>query len=363
MIFKIFAFWRIGLFLVTFLGSLALPKIDNGGFGSIGPSRQYNYWLSLAQWDGGHYFQIAKDGYIFISDYAFFPLYPALINLAKILFLDNLMITGLVASNVAFLLFLLIFFEMVKKKYSREVAISTIATFVTFPTTFFAVSYYSESLFLLLTVITFYFLSSKKFLLAALATSLANLTRLVGAALIVAVFYSYFSSFQMSLKAINRKIILAIPALFGLVIYSLYLFSKLNDPFKYLTSQTFWQRSISDPISTITSYIWATLVGEARPFNDYFDLFLTLSFLIILIAGVKKISSSLWIFSMLVILIPASTGTLTSMPRYLLSSLGVFIIVGSYLTLWPRLKIALWAISLAVQAILATRFITGYWVA
>lgn len=362
MIFKIFAFWRIGLFAVTALGSFVLPKVDNGALGAIGQNRQFDYWASWAQWDGGHYYQIARDGYIFLEDFAFFPLYPWLIKTAS-LAVGNFLLVGLIISNVAFLAFLMVFWQFVKKKYGKVTALSTLATFITFPTTFFAVAYYSESLFLLLIVTAFYFLNDKKLYLAAIFTSLASITRPTGAALIISVFYSYFATQLKIGKLIDRKFLHIVPATFGLIVYSLYLFGKLNDPFKYLTSQTLWERVVTDPISTITSYIWAIWAGEARPINDYFDLFLTLLFVTILILGTKKIASSLWIFSMLVILIPASTGTLTSMPRYLLSSLGVFIILGKYLQDKPRLKITLWAISLAAQAILAVRFINGHWVA
>ena len=181
--------------------------------------------------------------------------------------------------------------------------------------------------------------------------------------MIVSIFYSYFSSLRFNLKKIDIKLLYAVPAIFGLVLYTLYLYSRLNDPFKYLTSQLFWERSVTDPASTVLNYTWTILTNEPRPPNDYFDLFLTLLFFTVLVLGVKKISSSLWIFSMLVILIPTSTGTLTSMPRYLLSSLGVFIILGQYFDNHKRLRILIWAISLFAQAILAVRFINGYWVA
>ena len=363
MIIRIFLFWRIGLFLITLLGSYSIAKIDNGGIGSIGPGREFNYWASWAQWDGGHYYHIAKQGYVFLQDYAFFPLYPTLISFLKRIFFGNLLLTGLLVSNIAFFFFLLIFYRLIKKKYNQEVAIMTLGTFLTFPTTFFAVSYYSEAVFLILTIAVFYFLNEKKFLLAAAATSLASLTRLVGAALIISVFYSYLASIHMNFKKITMKLLLVIPAIFGFAIYSLFLFAKLNDPFKFLTSQGTWERSITDPISTILDYIWAIVTRGSRPINDYFDLFLTLLFLLVLILGIKKISSSLWLFSILVILIPASTGTLTSMPRYLLSSLGVFVILGQYFQARPRLKVLIWSVSLFVQAILAVRFINGYWVA
>lgn len=362
MILKIFLFWRLGLLVVTYIGSFTFPLVANSALGAIGPGKQFDYWASWAQWDGGHYFDIAKDGYLLNSDFAFFPVYPALIRFFST-FLQNYLLTGLLISNISFLIFLFIFYKFVKEKYSTKIAFYSTVTLLTFPTTFFAVSYYSESVFLLLASIVFIFLGSKKFLLASIAVSIASLTRFIGVFLIISIVYSYLAQIKFNFKKINWHLTHITVAFFGIAIYALYLFANFNAPLKFLSVQSIWERQILDPVSTIFSYIWAILTSQGRPINDYFDFLLTLLFLGILIAGIKKISSSLWIFSMLVILIPASTGTLTSMPRYLLASLGAFVILGQYLANKPKLRLVIWTVSLIAQAILAVRFVNGYWVA
>lgn len=356
MIISLFIFWRVGLFIVGYLGSLAFPRVSNGGFGS-------NYLTSWAQWDGGHYFDIAKTGYLKDTDFAFFPLFPMLIKLLANFFSGNIILSGLIISNVAFLIFLLIFFNYVAKISTKKSALATITSFLVFPTTFYAVAFYSESLFLLFAASAFLFLKFGKHLHAAIFVAFASITRLVGLFLVISLIYNYAASIKFKIRNINREIFHLTIAPFGFFTYSIYLWYKLDDPFRFLTIQNIWNRTVTDPISTVFSYFWAYLVGENRPLNDFFDLATTLIFLIILILGRKKISSSLWIFSMLVILVPASTGTLTSMPRYVLSSLGAFIIVGKYLSDKPLLKITLWSISLATQVYLLVRFINGYWVA
>lgn len=360
MIIKIFLFWRIGLFFIGYLGSLALPKIANGGLGSI--STHFNYWTSWAQWDGGHYFDIVSRGYLQISDYAFFPLYPTLVKSADFL-LGNIILSGLLVSNLAFLFFLFVLFKYATEKYNKKIALNILTSYLVFPTTFFAVAFYSESLFLLLSVLFFYMLNRRNFLTAAIVVSLASLTRPVGITLAIALFYSYFTQIKFNIRKIDKRVLYLLPSLFGFAVYSIYLWSKTNDPLRFLSVQSIWNRSVSDPISTIFSYFWAYLVRETRPVNDYFDLVVALIFLAILIIGRRKIPSSLWIFSVLVILIPASSQTLTSMPRYALSSLGAFTIVSKYLEEKPALKIPLWASMLTLQAFLLVRFINGYWVA
>ena len=363
MILKIFLFWRLGLLAVTYIGSFTFPLIANSGLGSIGPGRQFDYWASWAQWDGGHYFDIARRGYLLNSDFAFFPVYPVLIRFFSLFLQNNYLISGLLISNISFIIFLFIFYKFVKEKYSENIAFYSTITFLVFPTTFFAVSYYSESVFLLLIAIVFVSLNNRKFLLASIAASVASLTRSVGVFLAVSIAYSYFAKMKFQFRKISWQLLHIMVAFFGVILYGLYLFANFNAPLKFISVQSAWERQVSDPISTIFSYIWTVFIGERRPVNDYFDLLLTLLFLTILTVGVRKISSSLWIFSMLVILIPASTGTLTSMPRYLLASLGVFVILGQYLDNKPKFRFVIWTVFLTLQAILAVRFINGYWVA
>ncbi|OGD85566.1 hypothetical protein A3B51_02235 [Candidatus Curtissbacteria bacterium RIFCSPLOWO2_01_FULL_41_18] len=361
-IIKLFIFWRLGLLLVSYLGSLAFPLQANGGLGAPTFTKPFNYWLSWAQWDGGYYYNIAKRGYLFLSDYAFFPLYPFLIKFLNVIF-SNLLLTGLLISNISFLLFLIIFYKFLKEKYSKNIAANSVITFLCFPTTFFAVAYYSEGLFLLLAALVFFFMHRRKILQAAIAIIFASLTRSMGAVLISSLVYNYFSLISFTIKNISKKILYLIPSTFGILLYLTYLFYKLNNPFGFISAQTLWLRNINDPVSTIIANIWIIFTNPNAPLDQYMDLLITLIFLSLLILGVKKISSSLWIFSMLVILIPASTGTLTSMPRYVLASLGAFVILGQLLEENPHLKLPLWATSLFLQAIFATRFISGYWVA
>lgn len=363
MILKIFLFWRFGLFLVTYLGSISFPLVANGGLGAVGPGKEFDFWASWAQWDGGHYYSIVQNGYTLNLDYAFFPLYPYLVRIVSKFFSIDILLSGLMISNICFLGFLLIFFKLLKEKYSEKIAYFVTITFLVFPTTFFTVAFYSESLFLLLVVGCFYFLAKEKYIFASVLAALASLTRLPGLFLVLAVFYSYFARLDFKFNKVDRKLLQIFPSLFGFLIYGLYLYATNNDFFKFLTVQSFWQRSVQDPISTILAYLGAVFTIQGRPLNDFLDLSITLLFLGILVWGIRKIPSSWWIFSILVILVGASTGTLTSMPRYVLVSIGAFVIIGKLLVKNSNIRILTWLMFLICQAVLAVLFVNGYWVA
>ncbi len=205
-LFKLFLFWRIGLFLVTYLGSMVFPLVANGGIGAVSSLQQFDFWKSWAQWDGGHYFQIAQNGYLSPADFVFFPLFPATVKIFSYLFWNNYLLSGLIISNLAFMLFLLVFARFVEIKYSKKISFSSTVTFLVFPTTFFAVAFYSESFFLLLSALTFLLISREKYLLASVITSLASLTRFIGIFLVISIAYNYFAKIKFKINKIYANL-------------------------------------------------------------------------------------------------------------------------------------------------------------
>lgn len=363
MILSLFLIWRIGLFLVTFLGTTTFPLVANGGIGAANASHGFDFFKSWAQWDGGYYYNIAQHGFINDKDFAFFPLYPILIHyFAKLLF-GNYLLSGLLISNLSSFLVFSLFYKLVKTQYSKKIAFSALITLITFPTSFYLVAYYSESLFLLFLIMLFLFLKSKNYYFSSLAISLLSITRITGVFAVISAIYSYLAKKNFKFRIVDRNLFFIIFAPITLFIYCLFLFKNYHDPLKFLTIESLWKRSLMDPVATFSSYIFPMLTFQKRPINDYFDLGISLLFLITLILGRKKIPSSWWIFSIYAILIPASTGTLTSMPRYLITCFGAFVIFGKFLQDKKSLSIFIWIIGLSLQAFLAVLFLSGRWVA
>lgn len=360
MILKIFLLWRIGLLILSMWALLVIQKEPIGLSGLFSLEKDSKYVQSQIQWDGGHYLSIAKFGYLFASDFAFFPLYPLIIRSLTAI-IGNEIFWGLLISNLSFFLFLNIINKFLTAKYSRKIAFNVFVTYLFFPSAFFATVFYSESLYLLFVSMFWYSINKKKYLLSAIFISLSSFTRVIGSFLIISFFYNYLNTKSSQINT-YKNIIYPFLSATGIIIYMAYLFVAVGNPFQFHSVQALWGRQVTDPITVILSYTWSYFSG-LRPPVDYLDYFLSLLFLLILILGRKKIQSSLWIFSILTILIPISTGTLTGMPRYLLSSIGAFIIAGNFLEEKPFLKKPVWAMSLVLQIILYIRFLNGFWVA
>ena len=315
-----------------------------------------------ANWDGGHFINIAKNGYVNSQDLVFAPLYPTLIRVVNKLF-KNEVISALALASSFFILYILSLQKFLKKYYSNEVVFCSIITFILFPTTFFAISAYSESLFLLLLILFFYFLKRENYFTASILATFAIFTRFIGIFLLVPLVYYYFAKINFNLKKINKNLIILLIPTLALTLFTINLRAKGIDLATYPYYQQSWGRFFVDPVSSIFSYLWPIITFEGITLAQFMDLFVTVLFLSVLIFNATKLPTSIWIFSMLTILIPASTGTLTSMPRFALSALGFFIIAGNFLANKRRLRLVFWSFLLTLQVILASLFINDFWVA
>src|SRR3989344_378045 len=150
--------------------------------------------FSLAPWanfDGLHYLSIAINGYTF--DGRFFPLYPFLIKLFSLPFNfpEAFIYSGFLISNLFFLLSLILFYKLVKMNFSEKVAKESLIWMLIFPTSFFFVSVYSESLFLFLTLLSFYFAQKSKWVFASIAGFFLGITRLTGMFILPSLIYEF----------------------------------------------------------------------------------------------------------------------------------------------------------------------------
>lgn len=362
MILKLFIVWRLGLFLITYLGSKFFFLNLNAGLGSPTPTRSFDFWASWAQWDGGHYFRIAARGYVDERSFAFFPLYPYLIKFTSIIFFDNYIVAGLVLSNIAAILFFFSFYKLATLLYSKKTATFATITYMTFPTSFFLGAMYPESLFLLLVTAAFVNHFQNKFTKAVLLISMSTLTKAFGVVVFASILIEQIFTFPKK-KLTKKYFLVFVSGILPFLILLVILFVKFSDPLKFLSVQQYWERKITFPTTTISSYVIPMFNFSARPANDFLDLAITLIFTILLLVSIKKLPLSLWLYSLLVLVIPASTGTLSSMPRYALSSLGTFIIIARLLEGSKRLSLLIWLVSLTLQTLLAVLFVNGYWVA
>ena len=344
----LFCIWILSVLIVFYSGFFLFP---NNGSVSV------NFIERLGNWDGGHYINIAKLGYIDNSQYAFFPLYPLLIKLVSQI-TGSYLIAGLFISITSSFFAMHLLFKLVSQDFGKSIGTKTVVAFLIFPTSFFLLTTYSEGLFLLLVVLTFYFLRQKKLVLATIICALASATRLAGLAIFLALLFEV----QIS-SGINRKNWYVLFGALGFILYCFYLYTKTSDPFYFITAEASWQRFITVPGFSFWETI-KTLVNNGFLNKDYFNAFLELTFSIfglgMSLRVFRFLPASYGIYALISILLPIFSSLLTSIPRFILPIFPIFILLAFSKN--QNVLFFYQLISIMLLSVFSILYINGYWV-
>ena len=170
---------------------------------------------------------------------AFFPVYPILISFFSkpnpydlLTSLVNSTLWGLIISNVAFVLALIYLWELVREDFSQKIAYLTIILLLIFPTSFYFGAVYNESLFLLLSVLSFYSARRGNWFTAGVFGLVASATRVFGILLFPALL---IEAYQQKVSFSKILWICLIPL--GLGVYMWYLNATIGDPLAFYSFQ------------------------------------------------------------------------------------------------------------------------------
>ena len=183
---KVFLALRIGLFVLALIGVAILPHaiapVSVPGWKAAGfTPGWHNLFTAWERQDALWFLRIATDGYrLHDGSAAFFPLYPLVIRWGSFLLFGHPLAAAIVVSNAAFLGALVVLYFLTASELSEDAARKAVLYLAVFPTSFFFLAPYSESLFLLLSVTAFWGARRRKWPLAAAAGALAALTRNLG---------------------------------------------------------------------------------------------------------------------------------------------------------------------------------------
>jgi hypothetical protein len=322
------------------------------------------------RWDAEHYIGIATNGYSG-TEPAFFPLYPLLIRILAV-FTGNHLIAGLLISNVASFFGLLFFYKLVEHQYSRAVAQRATFYVSIFPTAIFFSAVYTESLFFALTVASFYYIRERHWVTAGIIGFFAALTRVEGVLLALPFFIEWITVLGENRREIikwprdylARPLIglALIPA--GLASYMAYLWVLRGDPLYFSHVQIHWGRHFAAPWVSLLNAI-GLMAHAHNPLtivNQGLELAFTVLMLAVLVAGIRRLRPSYWVYMAASILVPMSTSSLMSMPRFALVLFPMFVVFG----LWGARQStnnAIVAFSLPLLGLFTVLFADWYWVA
>lgn len=318
----VFVASRLALSLVSVLGvGLVdpLPPVDvPGRAGPPATSGWHNAVDATERQDAVWYLRLADRGWSADdAGAAFFPLYPLTVRVVAWVLPGDDVLAALVVSNVAFLGALLALFALSTEAFDERVARRAIVVAAAFPTAFFFLAPYAESLFLLLSVLAFREARHDRWWGVALFGALAALTRSVGVLLVPALLADAVLDHRGRPRASRLAGAAAValgPALwFGWwgVVHGRWLAP--------LDAQAHWQR--------VAEWPWVT-VADAVELASRFGSYWLLDLVIVTIAAiglaiatpVLRRSEAIygWLSLVLPLALPFPGRPLLSMPRFVL---------------------------------------------
>lgn len=354
--------WRIYLFIIQSVAFLYPARIGYLGF------------VPEGNFDGIFYVNISEYWYRGL-DQAFFPLYPIFLKVVTLSSSVQPAVSGIIVSTFSLIMLLYTFKKLMVLDGLKKYGTWAILFLLLFPTSFFLQAVYTESLFLALVLLSFYFGRKGQFKLATFFAIFATATRIVGIFLLPALLLEVYLQMKDQKEKVTiykflRKSWIVLLTPLGLLSYMIFLWYKYADPLLFVHIQPAFGagRSGGDLILLpqvlyrYTKILLSVSYSSQTFFVSVFELTTFLVVSLLLFLGYKKgVRKSYILFSIFVLYFPALSGTLSSIPRYAIMSFAIFIFLSTLQN--KTIKVSILIIGLILQSILATLFLRGYFIA
>lgn len=311
------------------------PYLDSGVSGLLlGPWQRF---------DTQRYLRIAQEGYAHEEDSVFPPLYPLAARGLGVLFgggpTANLLAATLI-SNAAFLGLLVLFYRVVEAELGPRFAPRALLYLTFFPTGFFLLAPYSESLFILLALGSIWAARGNgRFLLAGLLGFFASLTRLTGWVLVAPLAYelyrqraAFFSSALSAPLRLKNLLAVGLPGA-GTAVFLLWRWWAGLPPINQMYEQ-YWFQVTGLPGTDLFRALQTMFLGgtaRAGEFTLWFDFFCAILLIVAAIAAFRRLNITYGLYSALLLLfmlLPASElKPLYSFSRYALAFFPLFMLL------------------------------------
>lgn len=322
--------------IVTLIGCWMYSEM--GGSGLHGAELYRSAWMK-PNTDAQHYFTIADNWYTAQGEerlmIVFFPMFPICIRIFNIIFHDNF-VSAMVINTIASCLCGGFMYElMLRQLPKRQALFATLFVFV-LPGAIFQCSAMTEPLFMLFSVLCFYFLADKRLIPAAAAAACAGFTRSVGVLLALPIAIEGVSAVVKAYRAKEKnegaklvaKLALALfISTLGTLGYLYINYSVTGNAFQFMIHQKeHWHQGIGlffdTPAYQLRSFISYVAKGSESDMRTAYVLFLAgiitaFGSLLIMLPNVKKLRASYSWYFLAYFAVAIGCTWLLSAPRYM----------------------------------------------
>lgn len=322
------------------------------------PLKYYNLSRNLSQWDGQHYSSIASEGYqiedchpAYPKDYicgnvGWFPIYPMMGKLFSWLPFSAAWIL-IILSWLSLLIASVLLYNLVKKKFSEKSAVVSLVLMFLFPTSFYFLTAFPYSLFLLVTSIIFWQIEKSDFKLLFITSGLLAVTYPSGIVITLPILYLLIRNYKSYSNKDKLSLSMAVisPGI-ALLLYAFYYYLKFDNFFLYtdFQGQNYFDHHLSFPLYLFFKDIFVNMnllwsdyqslskfnigryIIELRYVPVWISLVLMLIFTTVLYS--KKLDISWQIFMFGILLFTPTFGTTDCYYRHIIVAFPFFVMGG-----------------------------------
>jgi hypothetical protein len=305
---------------------------------------------ALTRWDADAYLDIAMNGYVGAgheTNAAYSPLYPALVRVGGFLLggsTDGFIVAGAVIANVALACAVCALVALATPRIGDRAAIRAAIYILVFPTTVVLSALYAEPLFLALAIASALAADRGRYRTAGLLAGLAAITRPFGA---LAAIPLAFALWRARATAPRSAWLSLVPAPAAFVAWATYLYAISGDALRFLHVYAAWGAAPRTPLQAFSDLFDARVYGF-----PWFVLGLFVLFTALVVASWRVAGRDLGALATALLLVLASSGSLTSSMRYQLAIFPAFMTLGA-LTRHPVPRL-LWLMASACVALVFT---------
>ncbi|MBA2312522.1 MAG: glycosyltransferase family 39 protein [Actinobacteria bacterium] len=376
---RVFLGVRAGLVAVAMLGAVLVPFNQAAGVpgwpapvSSVGIDRVVT---SFERWDALWYLRIASDGYESQDgSAAFFPLYPLVVRALSVALGDSPLGAALIVSHGAFFVAMVLLYLLVKGEADEEIARRAVLYMSLFPSAFFFLAPYSESLFTMLVIACLWSARRSRWLPAGIAGGLAAATRSPGALLVVPLVIEAVMQARRAatgepgrVRSLAWALACSSLAPVGALIYLGYWRVRSGSLLVPFSEQAHWLREFSWPWVTLydaTRIAWESLAVYPGGFH-MLDWMITVPMLCVGLLMLRVVPATYSVYAWTALLLPLFSvfegRPLMSFPRFILPAFPLFWAL-AVLGRRPGLDRAYVAISAGGLTLMTVLFVTWYWV-
>ncbi len=343
--------------------------VDQGGFLSN------HYWLDIwTRWDSRWYMMIINGGYFtepvsilttHRSNLPFFPLYPYLVKwITQLLPVERLqpgyyLTVGVLLSNLCFVIAAGFLYRLIADHLADEtIARRTLLLIFVFPTSFIFSTFYPESLYLMLCVISLWLAYKGKWAAASLVAALLGVSRPQGILILLPLGLLYLQSVGWKLRGLRRDVAWMAVIPLPVVAHFVGLYPNTGTFLAPILAQGTWRGGGN--IFSETAY----LVNLQPSLNVWqIDAIVWILFAVILLAGARRLRSwPMAVYALAQLILPVSTGTFMSFTRFAVVIFPIFIILAQMLKR-RSLEMFCIAIFFAFQVLYFLGWVNYFWMA